>query len=124
LAVGLLSGPVIGAALGRELADALAAGEGERRRGHLFVAIDPGAFGDAGSSARRTADFATYLKGSRRSADSDEIVMPGERSHRAKARHLAGGIPLPTPVWMNTMRIARELGVEPPALDQVGAARS
>ena len=51
LAAGLLSGPVIGAVIGEALREALAAGEGERRRGHLFVAINPGAFGDATASA-------------------------------------------------------------------------
>ena len=33
-----------------ELKQAIASGDAERRRGHLFVALDPAAFGDAGLS--------------------------------------------------------------------------
>jgi LDH2 family malate/lactate/ureidoglycolate dehydrogenase len=116
LAVGLLSGPVIGATIGRELAQALAAGEGERRRGHLFVAIDPAAFGEAETNLRRTAAFLAEIKSGRKAIGSDEILIPGERGHRTKAAHLRDGVPLSPAVWENTLQIADDLGVEPPDL--------
>ena len=67
-----------------ELQKALAAGEGERKRGHLFVAINPGAFGDRETSAKRTSRYAAELKASRKAAGVSEIVMPGERGREKK----------------------------------------
>ena len=116
LAVGLLSGPIIGAVIGKELQEALAAGEGERRRGHLFVAINPGAFGAAGASAERTARYAAELKASRKAPGVEEIVMPGERGQQNKGRFLKEGIPLDRAIWENTLRIAADLGVAAPQL--------
>ena len=116
LAVGLLSGPVIGAVIGSELSQAIAAGEGERSRGHLFMAIDPGAFGDAAASLRRTAAFLAEIKSGRKAAGCNEILIPGERGHRTKAEYLRAGVPLLASIWQNTLQIAAELGVEPPDL--------
>jgi len=115
LAVGLLSGPVIGAVVGERLKEALAEGTGERKRGHLFVAIDPGAFGVRDGGAR-TADYAAELKASRRSKGTSEIVMPGERGYRKKMEYERHGIPLARSIWDNTLKIASDLGVEPPKL--------
>jgi LDH2 family malate/lactate/ureidoglycolate dehydrogenase len=116
LAVGLLSGPVIGALIGSELQQAIAAGQGERSRGHLFVAIDPGAFGDADLSKRRIADFLPELKSSRKAPGVSEIRIPGERGHRLKKEATRNGITLLASIWNNTLKIAGELGVEPPRL--------
>jgi LDH2 family malate/lactate/ureidoglycolate dehydrogenase len=116
LAIGLLSGTVIDAAIGQRLREALAEGNAERRRGHLFIAMDPTAFG-ATDHAQRTADYAAELKASRKASPSDEIVMPGERGHKKKAAYSHSGIPLPAGVWENTKKIAQDLGVEAPALD-------
>ncbi len=115
LAVGLLSGPVIGAVIGERLKEALAEGQGERKRGHLFVAIDPGAFG-AADSGQRTADYVSELKASRKAKGVDEIVMPGERGSRKKSGYERSGIPLSLSIWENTLKIAKDLGVEPPPL--------
>jgi LDH2 family malate/lactate/ureidoglycolate dehydrogenase len=116
LAIGLLSGPVIGAIIGGELQEALAAGEGERRRGHMFIALDPAAFGDANASAARTARYAEELKGSRKTAGIAEILMPGERGQRKRAYYEKHGIPLDRAIWDNTVRIASEAGVPAPKL--------
>lgn len=116
LAVGLLSGPVIGAVIGAELSAALAAGEGERRRGHLFVALDPAAFGDAALSEQRTAAYAGELKASRRAKGTDEIRIPGERGHHLKRKGLRDGVTLLASIWANTIKIAAEVGVTPPRI--------
>jgi ureidoglycolate dehydrogenase (NAD+) len=115
LAIGLLSSTVIDAAIGERLRAALAQGNGERSRGHMFIAIDPLAFG-AKEHAQRTAAYAAELKQSRKAQPSDEIVMPGERGHRKKNIYAREGIPLPVSVWENTKKIARDLGVRVPDL--------
>jgi len=114
LAVGLLSGPVIGALIGHELTQAIAAGEGERSRGHMFIAIDPGAFCDASVYRKRVAAYLTEIKASRRAAGVSEIMIPGERGQREKAEALKGGVSLLRSIWSNTLKIADDLGVKPP----------
>ena len=114
LAVGLLSGPMIGALIGHELTQAIAAGEGERSRGHMFIAIDPGAFGDAGAYQKRVSAYLTEIRISRRAAGVSEIMIPGERGQREKAEALKGGVSLLRSIWSNTLKIAGDLGVEPP----------
>jgi LDH2 family malate/lactate/ureidoglycolate dehydrogenase len=116
LAVGLLSGPMIGALIGSELAQAIAAGQGERSRGHLFIAIDPGAFGDAALNERRIAAYLSELKSSRKAPGVAEIRIPGERGHWAKKQAIRNGVRLPASIWNNTLKIAGELGVDPPRL--------
>jgi LDH2 family malate/lactate/ureidoglycolate dehydrogenase len=115
LAIGLLSGTIIDAALGSDLQAALSVGNGERERGHLFIAIDPNAFG-APHHSERTERYASELKGSRKARATDDIVMPGERGHARRKTYLKQGIPLLVSVWENTKSIARDLGVQPPDL--------
>ena len=115
LAIGLLSSTVIGAAIGEQLRAAIAEGNGERSRGHLFIAIDPKAFG-ALEQAERTADYARELKKSRKAHPADKIVIPGERGQQKKNAYARDGIPLPVSVWENTKKIAQELGVASPAI--------
>ena len=116
LAVGLLSGPVIGAVIGNELKQAIVSGDGERRRGHLFVALDPAAFGEVSLSEQRTATYASELKSSRKAPGIAEIRIPGERGHRMKRDALERGVTLLTAIWANTLKIAAELDVEPPTI--------
>jgi LDH2 family malate/lactate/ureidoglycolate dehydrogenase len=120
LAAALLSGPLIGAVIGGELEKALALGEGERRRGHLFVAIDPGAFGDANLSAEHAATFLHEIKASRKAPGTSEILIPGERSRRHREEALRHGVPILRSVWSNTLKIAEDLGVAPPDLARMG----
>lgn len=115
LAIGLLSSTVIGAAIGERLKAAIAAGNGERNRGHLFIATDPRAFG-AFDQPERTADYARELKGSRKAKPGDRIAMPGERGQQKQKAFARDGIPLPVSVWENTRKIAAELGVSAPAI--------
>jgi len=117
LAVGLFSGPIIGAVLGSELEKALAAGEGERRRGHLFVALDPAAFGDPAVSAERISRYAAELKRSRKAPGVDEIYLPGERGQRNRQRFEREGIPLDRAIWEHTVQIGREVGIETPSIE-------
>jgi LDH2 family malate/lactate/ureidoglycolate dehydrogenase len=115
LAVAFLSSTVIDAAIGEQLRAAIAEGNGERRRGHLFIAINPLAFG-ATDHTKRTADYARELKRSRRASADDPIIMPGERGQKNNQQYARDGIPLLMSVWEKTKRIALDLGVQPPEI--------
>jgi LDH2 family malate/lactate/ureidoglycolate dehydrogenase len=116
LAVGLLSGPVIGAPIGTELAAAMSEGRGEKSRGHFFLALDSGAFGEAALAAQRIVDFLSEIKASRKAPGVEEIYIPGERGHRAAEQFAREGVLLARSIWDNTLRIAKELKVEPPSV--------
>jgi LDH2 family malate/lactate/ureidoglycolate dehydrogenase len=116
LAVGLLSGPVIGAVIGNELKEAISSGSGERRRGHLFIALDPAAFGEADLSEQRIATYVSELKSSRKAPGIADIRIPGERGHQMKREALQRGVTLLATIWDNTLKIAAELNVDPPTI--------
>ena len=84
-------------------------------RGHLFLAIDPGAFSDPAQSRQRIRRHLDEIKRSRKAHGIEEILIPGERSFRARERSLASGIDILESVWKNTLVIARDLGVTPPS---------
>lgn len=117
LAAALLSGPMIGAALGSALKTQMAASGHIPERGHLFVAISPAAYGDDGIYRQRTRDYFDEIKRSRKAAGVAEILIPGERSMRQREKSLAGGVELLVEVWNQTAEIARGLGLEPPSLN-------
>jgi LDH2 family malate/lactate/ureidoglycolate dehydrogenase len=116
LAVALLSGPVVGAAIGDEIRDALVRDEGLPRRGHLFVAIDPAAFGDPATCLRRIGQHGDEIKAGRRMPSVREILLPGERSHRTRQRSLDKGVELLRTVWQHTLEIAERLHVQAPSI--------
>lgn len=119
LAGALLSGPIIGAMVGRERAEAAAASNGPPERGHTFIAIDPAAFGDVGTSLKRTRRFLDEIKASRKAPGVDEVLIPGERSFRTRRRSLAKGVELLESSWRNTVALAEDVGVKAPQVEVV-----
>ena len=116
LAVGLLSGPVIGALIGGELQRAIAAGQGERSRGHLFIATDPAAFGDPQQTSGASQRICPSSNPRARRQVSRKSAFRGNAVTGQKGRRYSPGIGLPASIWNNTLKIAGELGVEPPEL--------
>jgi LDH2 family malate/lactate/ureidoglycolate dehydrogenase len=122
LAGAFLSGPIIGALIGEPLrAAAKIAGEAPRR-GHLFIAIDPGAFGDSATSLALIRDHLDEIKSSRKAPGIPEIIIPGERSLRRRQESLVSGVELPERVWEHTLQIARDLGVDGSGVATLDAA--
>lgn len=115
LAGAILSGPMIGGVLGTELKTQMTQSKQFPHRGHLFIAIDPAAFGDPALFRERTSNYAAEIKSGRKAHGVEEILIPGERSMRQRERSLASGIEMLDEVWKNTVRIAESLGVKPPA---------
>jgi len=116
LAGALLSGPMIGADLGSKLKAQTAASDQIPERGHFFLAVEPAAFGDLESYRQRTRDYLAELKSGRKAPGVSEIQIPGERSMRQRRRSLATGVDMLDSVWLHTIDIARQSGVEAPAL--------
>ncbi|MGH6953929.1 MAG: Ldh family oxidoreductase, partial [Alphaproteobacteria bacterium] len=115
LAVGLLCGPLVGAAVGKGLAGWLGQGGPTGPMGQLLLAIDPSAFGDATLFRKRVSAYLAEIKGSRKAPGSAEIRIPGERSAAARERSLEDGVPILEACWRNTEKLAAELGVAMPA---------
>jgi L-2-hydroxycarboxylate dehydrogenase (NAD+) len=113
LAVTLLSGALVGGAMGRGLMDAPGpAGP----KGHLFMAIDPAAFGSPIAFRKRVSAYAREVKESRKAPGVKAIRMPGERSFADRRSSLkAGRISIDPMLWQNTAKLAGEMGVTMPS---------
>ncbi|MSO92225.1 MAG: Ldh family oxidoreductase [Rhodospirillales bacterium] len=118
LMIGLLSGPLVGAALGRALQGwilGFGGGTGPvEKRGHLIAAVDPAAFGDPAAFRAASARYVGAVKGSRKAPGVEDILVPGERGFRNRAKALREGVAIAEAVWQNTARIASDLGVPMP----------
>jgi LDH2 family malate/lactate/ureidoglycolate dehydrogenase len=117
LAGALLSGPMVGAVVGSPLQAQMAASGQIPQRGHLFITIDPAAYGDADICREQAQNYIDEIKGSRKAMGVEEILIPGERSMRQRQKSFANGVELLIEVWNNTIEIARELGLKPPSLN-------
>ena len=109
-----LSGPLIGAVLGRSLGAAFQGKPGAGRRGHSFLAVDPAAFGDPAVMRNAVSRYLQEIKDSRKALGVDEIMIPGERGFARRERSLRDGVMLFEKVWQNTGRLAQEYGVAMP----------
>lgn len=116
LCVALLSGPVIGAVLGDKLDLVAGLGDGDAgQRGHLFIALDPAAFGDSEAAKAGVRAYLDGIRASRRAPGVDRILIPGERAFESRRRNTQE-VPIRSDVWSRTLAIALELGVEAPAV--------
>jgi len=118
LCVALLSGPLVGGVLGEALERAAGAGdEAAGARGHLFMAIDPAAFGDPEKALAGVSSYVEEIRASRKAPNIDKILIPGERSFDDRRRNLKEGVPILDEVWNRTAELAAGLGVEMPNID-------
>lgn len=86
------------------------------RKGHLFIAIDPAAFGDPGAFRSSVSAYVDEVKASRKAPGVGEILIPGERSFAARREALARGtVPIDEEAWLEANKVAATLGVNLPA---------
>jgi len=115
LCVALVSAPLMGAAVGRAHRDWFDADGVPTPKGHFFLAIDPGAFGDAEIFRNAVSEYIAEVKATRRAPGVDELLVPGERAFRERARNLARGeVEMLDAAWERIEKIAGELGVRMP----------
>lgn len=116
LCVALLSGPLVGARVGKALMGSLT-GEpgGPVGKGHLFLAINPACFGDPAAFRRSASEYIDEIKQSRKAPGVTDIRIPGERAFATREASLRDGVSIYEVVWNNTAKLAAELGVAMPA---------
>jgi L-2-hydroxycarboxylate dehydrogenase (NAD+) len=115
LCVALLSGPLVGGELGAALDGWLVEGGPKGRRGHLFMAIDPASFGDAGLFRQAASAYLDEVRASRTAPGVEAVRIPGERTHARRARSLSDGIEMLEATWNIAAEHAARLGIEMPA---------
>jgi LDH2 family malate/lactate/ureidoglycolate dehydrogenase len=90
--------------------------EGKRHRQNgAVIAIDIERFCDRAVFRREVDRLIKSLKALPRDPDVDEILLPGERGNKIRARRTRDGIPLPPPIAAELNALANKLGV--PALE-------
>ena len=114
--IGVLSGLLVGADTGKALIPWHWEEAGRvGAKGHIYIAIDPAAFGDAEAFAEAVEDYIGEVEDSRKAPGSESIRMPGERAFRDRERALSDGrVALLEATWQRTAELAETLGVEMP----------
>jgi len=107
----VLSGALTGSAVGTAVHGPY---EADRRSGagHLFLALDPSAFGDPGGFEARVRQLVDEVKSVPLAQGFDEVFYPGEVEDRAEAANLAaGGVTLAGETLAGLHGLAAETGV-------------
>ncbi len=94
LMFGLLAGTLNGAAFGKDVVDFNADFETPTNTGQFIVAVDISAFGDVDGFKRQVDRIVDQMKGSPTLPGFDEVLLPGEQSHKKRVYREANGIPL------------------------------
>ena len=111
----VLSGALTGSAVGTGVHGPY---EPEARSscGHLFLALDPAAFGDPAGYAARVERLVAEVKGVPLALGFDEVFYPGEVEDRAEAANrAAGGVVLAAQSLADLRTLTEETGVPLPA---------
>jgi (2R)-3-sulfolactate dehydrogenase (NADP+) len=106
LAVEVLTGALLGPAVGPEIADFFSDEERPQGIAHLVVALDPAAFGEAAAFAERIARLADAV------LNAGETRLPGSRG-AAHADAADGMLQMSDGLARTLSDLARELGTTP-----------
>jgi LDH2 family malate/lactate/ureidoglycolate dehydrogenase len=111
LVIGLLSGTLNGAAMGRDVVDFNADDTTPTNTGHAIVAISLEAFGGVAEFKHSVDALVRDLRSSKRLPGVDRIWLPGEQSHAKRAEHSKNGVPVPPALLASLNQLADELKV-------------
>lgn len=92
--------------------------------GMLSFYIDPARLDVSEFFSRDVARYIDYIKGSKPIRPGEEILIPGEPESRNRAERSRSGIPLPDDTWAALVKVAAEVGVTPPPIEEPAQARS
>lgn len=103
----VLSGAAIGSQIGSMYKDM----NRKQDVGHFFCLVDIDAFMDIATFTARMDQTIDAIKGVRKRPGVEEILLPGERSHRTRQKNLRDGIKLGPAVVDELKQLCSELGV-------------
>jgi len=112
LLVEVLAGVLAGAAVGPEIASMYAGPDRPQGVGHFFVLMDIAAFMPPEAFRDRMDAMVDALKAVPRAPGVEEILVPGERSHRRAQENLRLGTPLDDVVAAELQQLSEEFGLE------------
>jgi L-2-hydroxycarboxylate dehydrogenase (NAD+) len=113
LVLGLLAGPLNGAAFGREVFDFNADDETACNTGHFILALDISRFVPLTDFKAEVDRHLRDLAASRTLPGFDAIRLPGAERHRRRAERLRDGVPMPRELIGQLDALAAEAGVKP-----------
>jgi L-2-hydroxycarboxylate dehydrogenase (NAD+) len=111
--LGLLAGPLNGAAFGRDVVDFNADDASETNTGHCIIALDIARFMPLEAYTAEVDRHVRELKASRRLPGVDEIRMPGERRRQSRDERGREGLPLSAALMAQLDKLAGELSITP-----------
>ena len=111
LIIGLLSGTLNRAAMGKDVVDFNADDTTPTNTGHAIVAISLEAFGGVTEFKRSVDALARDLRASKRLPGVDRIWLPGEQSRAKREDHTRHGVTVPPALLASLNQLADELRV-------------
>jgi LDH2 family malate/lactate/ureidoglycolate dehydrogenase len=106
LAVELLAGALVGAALGQDVHGTLDA-EHPSSKGDLFIAINPGSLPGACDLPARTGAYLDRIRSSRPAPGTASVHIPGDQARQRRERRVQTGIPLSHTAWQAAQELAQ-----------------
>lgn len=111
IVLGLLAGPLNGAAFGRGVVDFNNDDTSRADTGHAVIALDVERFAPYEAFTREVDRQVRELRASERLPGVETIRMPGEQRARRIRERTAEGVPLPAALLEQLDRLAADLGV-------------
>ena len=108
--VAVMAGPLVGAAIGTELAGWIDEGP-LGSKGHFIMALDPSVFGNSDEFLANVTNYANSLKDS---APDGAVRIPGERAFATRAARQREGSPIHPHALSRIRPYADQLGVSMP----------
>jgi len=113
LVLGLLAGPLNGAAFGREVFDFNADDETACNTGHFILALDVARFVPLADFKAEVDRHLRDLSASRTLPGFDAIRLPGAERRRRRAERAREGVPMPRELIAQLDALVAEVGVKP-----------
>jgi LDH2 family malate/lactate/ureidoglycolate dehydrogenase len=113
LVIGLLAGPLNGAAFGREIPDFAAASRSELNVGQFVVALDVARFVPLDVFKAAIDRHVRELASSRPRPGVDAVRVPGQGRHARRRERAAHGIPLDAALVAQLHGLAQSLAITP-----------
>jgi LDH2 family malate/lactate/ureidoglycolate dehydrogenase len=113
LVLGLLAGPLNGAAFGRDVLDFNYNEEDACNTGHFILALDVARFAPLDAFKAEMGRHLRDLRGSRPLPAFDAVRVPGHERRTRRAERLANGVPMPRELIAQLDQLAGELKVKP-----------